>query len=290
MRIQRTSDHLPGAQASRFCIFFGMLLGISSVGAETTPPPPAMVWQTLQPGVEYAVVQVSPPVDVGDKKLHIVRVDPARARLLARLASEGDKQSRTAGQWCQQNNLAAAINLGMFQQDKLSNVGYLRHDHHLNNPKWSSSYKSALAFDPQAEGLARAIVVDLDRPEAKEQLSSYRSVVQNLRLLKGEGQNAWSQSDRRWSEAALAMDDQGRVLFLFCRSPFSMWEFNRMLLALPLGIVRAMHLEGGPEASLSIHAGNLNLDLCGSFETGFLPDDTNPKQWPIPNVLGVAKQ
>jgi hypothetical protein len=26
----------------------------------------------------------------------------------------------------------------------------------------------------------------------------------------------------------------------------------------------------------------------GSYETGFLPDDSNDRQWVIPNVLGVA--
>ena len=48
-------------------------------------------------------------------------------------------------------------------------------------------------------------------------------------------------------------------------------ELNAMLLALPLGVVAAMHLEGGPEASLSIHAPGIDLDLAGSYETGFLP-------------------
>ena len=64
--------------------------------------------------------------------------------------------------------------------------------------------------------------------------------------------------------------------------------FNEKLLSLPLGIVRAMHVEGGPEASLSIHAGGVDLDLCGSYETGFY-DHTNTRLWAIPNVLGVMK-
>jgi hypothetical protein len=50
-----------------------------------------------------------------------------------------------------------------------------------------------------------------------------------------------------------------------------------------------MHLEGGPEASLSIHAAGVDLDLSGSFETGFSENDANVRQWPIPNVLGVLR-
>ena len=69
-----------------------------------------------------------------------------------------------------------------------------------------------------------------------------------------------------------------------------MRDFNDLLLKLPLDIAGAMHLEGGPEASLSIHVKGLDLDLAGSYETGFWPDDTNQHQWPIPNVLGVVRE
>ena len=34
----------------------------------------------------------------------------------------------------------------------------------------------------------------------------------------------------------------------------------------------------------------LDLDLAGSYETGFFPDDSNREQWPIPNVLGVVRE
>jgi hypothetical protein len=77
-------------------------------------------------------------------------------------------------------------------------------------------------------------------------------------------------------------------LFLFSRTPYSMADFNRRLLALPLGVQRAMHVEGGPEASLSIHAAGVDEDHFGSYETGFVDDDSNAAAWAIPNVLGVA--
>ncbi|MBV8202615.1 MAG: phosphodiester glycosidase family protein, partial [Acidobacteria bacterium] len=101
------------------------------------------------------------------------------------------------------------------------------------------------------------------------------------------GVNVWQQSARRWSEAAIAQDREGRILFLFSRSPLTMHDFNALLLGLPLAIVRAMHVEGGPEASLSVHAPGIDLDLAGSYETGFNESDANPAQWPLPNVLTV---
>jgi len=86
------------------------------------------------------------------------------------------------------------------------------------------------------------------------------------------------------------VDNTGRLLFIFCRTPLTMRDFTQWLLSAPIDLVAAMHVEGGPEASLSLHAGGVNLDLNGSYETGFNENEGEKTQWPIPNVLGVARQ
>lgn len=247
-------------------------------------------WRELQPGVELAVIPVESAEGPGDKRLTVVRIDPVRAPLRAVLAVEQrDKAARTAGEWCQVERLAVAINLGMFREDQRSHVGYLRRGAQEHSARWVSTYQSALAFSPKKTGLAPVVMLDLDDAGARPLLADYETVVQNLRLIKAGGQNMWSPQPKRWSEAAVAMDKAGRVLFLFSRTPYSMAEFNRRLLALPLDIDRAMHVEGGPQASLSIHVGGVDLDLFGSFKSGSLESDLNFTAWPVPNVLGVSK-
>jgi Phosphodiester glycosidase len=245
-------------------------------------------WRTLQPGVELAEIPAGkmPSGDAG--RLYAVRVDPRRAKLGVGLASETHAPAKTAGEWCRTAGFAVAINIGMFQGDQRSNVGYLRHGAHLNNRRWNS-YRSAVAIGPLKPSLPAALWLDLATSKPDSRLAGYDIVVQNLRLITKNRKNVWSRSHRQWSEAALAVDSRGRLLFLFSRAPYSMRDFNELLLSLPLDVAGAMHLEGGPEASLSIHTAGLDLDLSGSYETGFLPDDSNRRQWPIPNVLGVLR-
>ena len=231
-------------------------------------------WKSLQPGVDFTMVTLKP-----NSTLYVVRVDPQQATLDVGLASEKGSP-RTAAAWSRDAGMSVVINLGMFQSDQRSNVGYLRHGSHANNPRFNS-YRSVLAANPGT------LWVDLD--QGKPDLSKHKIVVQNLRLIAAGRKNVWAPGSRRWSEAALAEDSRGRLLFLFSRSPYSMHDFNSLLLKLPLDIQRAMHLEGGPEASLSIHAAGVDLDLSGSFETGFSENDANVRQWPIPNVLGVQR-
>jgi hypothetical protein len=230
-----------------------------------------LAWRLIQPGVELASVE----------QLHVVRVDPAQARLTVALASEEKGAPRTAAEWCRASHLSVAINLGMLQGDGRSNVGYLRHGKHINNGRWND-YGAVLAFDA-----TKAIWLDRDRSNPSQQTAAYDVVVQNLRLITTGRKNVWSASNKRWSEAAVAIDSKGRLLFVFSRAPWSMREFNALLLQLPLDVAGAMHVEGGPEASLSIHGGGVDLDLAGSYETGFWENDGNRQQWPIPNVIGV---
>jgi hypothetical protein len=256
----------------------GVLIALASAASGQQ-----IAWKAIQPGVEYASVTAGTMTSGKPGQLHIVRIDPAIAKLTVALSSETGREPLTAGQWCRIAKLSVAINAGMFQADHRANVGYLRHGKHLNNPSWND-YRSAVAIGP------RALWLDLDDPTARKRTASYDVVIQNLRLITMNRKNVWAANGRRWSEAALATDSRGRLLFLFTKAPFEMRDFNALLLKLPLDIAGAMHLEGGPEASLSIHTAGIDLDFSGSYETGFWADDSNQKQWPIPNVLGVVNR
>jgi hypothetical protein len=259
---------------------FLLLGGVALSGS----PAPSPAWRALAPGVEYT--ELHDPAAPADA-LQIVRVDPTRATLRAVMASARDRRPRTAGAWCDAEHLVAAINLGMYREDHLSNVGYARSGAHVNQARVSPLYQSALVLGPRKPGLPPVALLDLDAPHAREQLGDYDTVVQNLRLIRAPGRSVWSTQPRRWSEAAVASDGAGRILFVFLRAPRTMSDFNRLLLSLPLGVVAAMHVEGGPEASLSVR-GPLHVDANGSYETGFVENDGERRQWEIPNVLGVS--
>jgi Phosphodiester glycosidase len=253
-----------------------------------TPDAGTPNWERLADGVELATLVLDPRPSFSDGLLHAVRIDPEKAELRFGLASQEHGPGKTAAAWAAQKGFIVTINAGMFQTDHASNVGRLVDGAHANNGRWHPDYKSVLAFGPKKKGIPAAVFLDLDAPGAKESAQDYQSQVQNLRLLKGGATNVWKPNGRKWSEAAVGLDTQGRVLFLFSRSPMEMHAWNERLKQLPLGLTRAMHVEGGPEASLSIRAPGKKLDLCGSYESFFRDDDGNTEQWALPNVLGVV--
>jgi hypothetical protein len=270
----------------------GVLLGLSALVALDAAPaaPPRVAWKTLEPGIEYATVTPPGQTDLPiDARLHLVRIDPQKRQLEAVMSGGDDHKLRPAGAWCRERHLAVAINMGMYEKDERTNTGYARKDRYVNNGHWGAKYRAALGLAPTKPGTPPVFFADLDKPGDPVRLTRYGTVVQNLRLIRA-GQNVWQKADRRWSEAAVGVDKQGRVLFIFCRYPHAMKELNDILLALPIDLDSAMHVEGGPEASLSIHAGKVNVDLNGSYETGFVENDGERQQWAIPNVLGVRSR
>jgi hypothetical protein len=249
----------------------------------------ASPWQILNPGMELGTFPTGQPRKSDDSNIIVLRIDPNLWDMQFVGVSAGNSSDgQTAKQWSKSNQLSAVINAGMFEQDYSTHMGFLQFQGRLINSR-INKYSSIAAFDPRHDGLPRFHIFDLDVPGVNTGniLKDYQSAVQNLRLIKRPGENRWKQQKKMWSEAALGEDKQGRILFIFCRPPFTMHDLNEELLGLPLELVSAQHLEGGPEAQLYIHVGEVELEFFGSFETSFSENDTNTEAWPVPNVLGI---
>jgi phosphodiester glycosidase len=245
-------------------------------------------WQTLAPGMELKYV--TPHGASGSNSaITILRMDPKQWELaLLGTSQTGESTGHTAREWCLKGKFTAAINAGMFSTDGKSHIGYMRNGEHVNSSK-RNSYQSVAAFNPQSASAAAFRIFDLDAPGVSFEsiLKDYGAVVQNLRLIKRAGVNAWPSQEKKWSEAALAEDDGGRILFIFFREPYNMHDLNQELLGAGLGIVAAQHLEGGPEAQLYFRAGGVEKEMFGSYGASLQVNGENTIPWPIPNVLAV---
>jgi hypothetical protein len=247
-------------------------------------------WKTVAPGMDYKYVTAKTPSSVGDSRIFILRIDPNLWQLEPiGISQTGESGGHTARDWSQRHKFTAAINAGMFATDMKTHLGYMASAAHTNNSH-QNSYQSVAAFEPRdSKFTPKFRIFDLDAPEVHftDIQKNYTSALQNLRLIKRPGTNQWSQQDREWSEAALGEDDAGRILFIYSRSPFSMHDLNNELLSAGIGLVAAQHLEGGPEAQLYLHLGNVAMEMYGRYETSFKENDSKSAAWPVPNILGA---
>lgn len=255
-------------------------------------PPVAFpcTWTHLQPGLDLAECDPGTDPDYQEHPVIILRVDPSIWELRVVCAPRDSQgRNRTARDWCQQEELLAATNAGMFATDYQTHVGYLRSESYVQNTN-INEYRSLLAIGANTPDDPDVRIFDLDVTSFEWIRNRYNTLVQNLRLIKRPGINRWSQQKKRWSEAALGEDGKGNILFIFSRVSTSMHELNAMLLALPLDLRCAQHLEGGPEAQLYIGVPGHEQEHVGSFETGFFEKNTNTMAHPVPNVIGIVRR
>ncbi len=263
---------------------FTVIVSAIALGAGGGP-----AWKTLAPGLEITVFKAAHPSAQGDSNITVLRIDPNQWDLsFLGLSQTGGSSGLTARRWAAKQGFTAVINAGMFQGDGKTHVGYLRAGEHVNS-KRITSYQSVAAVGPRSDQLPRFRIFDLEKPAAEipSIAKDYSLVVQNLRLIQRPGVDKWHPQEKKASETALGEDDAGHILFIFARSPFSMYELNEELLHAHIGLVAAQYLEGGPEAQLYIHVGSTELEMFGSYETAFEESDKNSEPWPIPNVLAI---
>ena len=249
----------------------------------------------LSQGLSYQIFNPINEEGFDNSEIIIIKINPNFYNINLLSADQYNHENLTVKEWSKKYDLIISINAGMFQKDYTSKVGYMKQFSYINNP-YINNYQSIAAFNPKDSTKTKFKIYDiekyngkLDNKKIREIISNYNSVIQNLRLIKRPAENRWSQQQKKWSEIALGEDIDGNMLIIFCRSPYSMYDLNNLLLELPIDIMCAQHLEGGPEASLYLKYKDIELVYVGGYETSFL-NDTNFGLWKIPNIIGISKK
>ncbi|MFK7926132.1 MAG: phosphodiester glycosidase family protein [Bacteroidia bacterium] len=253
------------------------------------PNPEALKWQSLEQGLDLAIADATIKCNIGDSKIRVLRIDPTHFDFRLLSTKELKHQNLTADQWSQKYQLTALVNAGMYQMDHQTNVGYMRNYQFVNNGRVSKD-NTLIAFNPKDQKLAPFQIIDRTCQDWENVMTQYQSVTQGIRMVDCEQKNRWGQQPKYWSMVAIAVDKQGRVLFLHSRTPYSVRDFIKQIMALPLDIYNAMYLEGGPEASFFLDHPKTKVKAIGSYETGFYESDSNDRYWPIPNVIGIVRK
>ncbi len=242
-------------------------------------------WKEADEGL--LVAEFESVFDNDPYQITVVKVDPQRYSFRLLCATQYGKESLTTKEWALKYQMLVAVNAGMFQQNGLTSVGFMKNFGHVNNPRLSSA-NTILAFNPVDENFPEIQLVDRECQDFNYLRQKYQSFVQSIRMISCTQQNVWSRQDSKWSTLAVAMDTQGNILFLFNRTPLSVHDFIEILLSLPLSLKSAMYLEGGPQASLYLSTSTITLERYGVW--GGLEKNPLPFPLPVPNVIGISKK
>lgn len=265
------------------CLGILMLCGSQPVLIGQTSP-----WKEAEEGL--LVAEFDPPHRPANPSstVTIIKIDPGKYSFRLLCASEYGKEKLTAKEWTDRYELIGAFNAGMFQEDGLTSVGYMKNFKHFNNPRLGKA-NTILAFNPIEDGVPEVQIIDRQCQDFSALKDKYQTFIQSIRMISCEGENVWAQQNSRWSTLAIGTDSAGNVLLIFSRMPYSVHDFIEILLSLPLSLKSAMYLEGGPQASLYLSTPKVSLERNGVWE-GFEENNAFQFALPVPNVIGITRK
>lgn len=235
--------------------------------------------------VERRTLPRASEVGVGDRVATIVRFDLRRYRLTMLTAADGP--ARTLRAWVRDFHLAGGINAGMFLPSGRP-VGFVQLGGRILSNRRAGNHRGVLAFDPLSGGAPVAVGGRDDCGTLESLGQRYGSLLQGRELLVDCHGRAVDWRTRRYSSAVLGADDAGRAVLVHVRTPYRMQHLARMLVDLDLGLRGLVYMEGGPEASIVVHAEGQHVEAMGSWEDGFHEADDLHEQWDLPNVVGLV--
>jgi len=250
----------------------------------------AQEWNKLGDGISYAEFELSKKSEYSDSRVTIIKMDPTQYDFGIYCETEYGPRQRNAVQWAEDFELNCVINAGMFQTDYKKGCGILKNYDHMNNSVKAKDQNMYFVCNPKNDSLPEAQMIDIDEPDAKKLISQYYTILQSIRMLSADSRNVWSKQPNMWSEAALGEDKDGNILFIHCRSPYTMNDFINEMMRLPINLQKMMHLEGGWEASLYFDYNDTLIKKVGSYETDWNENDHNESFYHLPNVIGVKRK
>lgn len=252
---------------------------------------PSINWEKIDQGLYLTEIHSNIKSEFGDSKITVLKINPNYYKFNLISSKEHYEENKTAKGWAKTRGLLAVINAGMYRDDYKTNTGFMKNYDFVNNGRVNeTNYNTITAFNRKDETVPEIQIIDLKCQNWDDLKNKYHSYVQGIRMIDCNQKNKWSQQDKKWSMSAIGMDKQGNCLFMFARSPYSVHNFNNILLNSSLDIYNAMYLEGGPEASFYLNHNATKLEKFGSYETGFWENDDNDKFWEIPNIIGITKK
>lgn len=247
------------------------------------------IWTKLAEGVEYIEMSAPKKSILGDSKLSILRLEPEHLQFFMYNATQFNKVRLSAPEWADSFDLNIVMNAGMYDlANGLIHRGYLKNGDHFNNKTIHPDYNSMIAFAPKDSTKSQFDILDLECENWLEVCDQYSCYAQGMRMINCNGEAlGWNKRNQSCSMLVAAKDEQGRIWFVFTRSPYTHNQMISFLGSFKDDLRNVIYLEGGPETSLYIDIKDHCIEKVGSYVSETYPTDSNVDFWDLPNVIGI---
>ena len=243
-------------------------------------------WQTAGSGFEVGELPVLVDGTEVDRIL-LARIDPNRYRFVVRNAPAGDLDLEA---WMGSLKAAAVINGSYYSRYGTPDTPLLSDGSKLGPASYQAWHGAFIASEVDAA------VVDLHQNTWQEAFNGASDALVSYPMLIGDASPGRRIEPSRWlaNRSFVGQDEAGKIVLGTTQNAFfSLARFAKFLQAAPLGLTRALNLDGGPLACQAVSIGRYRRDFCGKWEIQEADGRLQLLRWPfgswaLPIVLAVV--
>ena len=222
-------------------------------------------WQAIAPGFDCAKTIINYGARFGPAHLYLARFDPDLYLFKPYHENEFTEPVNLSGWGERFPSAPALINAGQFYQDRRY-MGRLRRDGREISPddhaKWRGFLVSGPRIGVQEPGAA---IIDLENQEPGPEPDNYLNALQSFMLLDRTGRIRVRDTAYLASRAAVAEDQEGRLLLLMTPAAISLHDLALALKDSSLKLAQAICLDGGFESQFLWRRDGETFQVTGQY-------------------------
>lgn len=254
------------------------------------PPASAVAvdWKEIAPGLATRLMDGSPICRRGSTAIRVLRIDPARWRLDIFHQSETGGRSLDIEVWARRTGASVTINAGQYYPDLTPMGLFIKQGRNLGTAR-IRPWKGLLVAEPTGDpNFPRTDIIDLEYEEFDPAASPWGIALQSFMIVDARGNRRVRRSDWHANRTVLAMDTDDSLLMIHTEGAYTLWELAGWLHTSDLGVRHAMSLDGGFEAQMAVHAGDLDYVSRGQWHVDARGDHSiRGLRRALPSVIGV---
>jgi len=242
-------------------------------------------FRTLRNGVEFATLRGDPYCRMGSSEIAVLRLDPDQVRLSMLHYTQSDPAPLPILDWEQRTRCIAVFNAGQYYPD-YSYMGLFVSGGRAVSSTPHPGFKAALVSEPPSGG-PKARVLDLDEQPIRPEDPGWREVAQSFMLFDSHGRIRVRKSPNVSYRTIVAEDSERRLLVFATEGGYTLYELAGLLQRQPLGLRRAMSMDGGEESVLCVNVAGFRYASFGHRrDDGEVPNPARSTV-PLPAVVAV---
>ena len=219
-------------------------------------------WKELAKGLSMTTISVSSMSWTGSDSITVIRIAADSWQFQPHYFKENkDRKRKSAHNWLESTNTNIVINAGQYDTN-YKHLGWFIRDRKNMGSSLHPIWKGLFVCQPKASNTEPFMtIIDEEKTPQTIELFPYTNAVQSLMLFDETGKIRVNKSDKFARRCIVSVGTDGFIYIFLTEGEVTLWNIAEFLRCHPLNLDKAMSMDGGAQAQLSLKTDKFELNM-----------------------------